>query len=129
MKTINFYKTVFILFILFSTSTEIYSQGPPPWAKANGYRAKTRYVYLPEQNFYYDIQKRNYIYLSNNNWQVSVSLPSIFVGINLGNADQVELDFYGSNPYRYNEVHIVKYKKSKKSKEYKNKKNKSRHDY
>ena len=74
-------------------------------------------------------QKHNYIYLSNNNWEVSVALPSIFVGINLGNAAQVELDFSGNNPYRYNEVHIVKYKKEKKYKEYKHKKNKSKHDH
>ena len=46
-------------------------------------------------------------------------MPSIFVGVNLGNASQVELDFYGSNPYRYNEVHLVKYKKAKKIKVYK----------
>lgn len=119
MKTIHFYKIVFVLSLLFCFSKQMYSQGPPPWAKAHGFRAKTRYVYLPEQNFYYDIQKRNYIYLSNNNWEVSVSLPSIFVGVNLGNASQVELDFYGSNPYRYNEVHLVKYKKAKKIKIYK----------
>ena len=92
MKIIHFYKALIILFLLFSGKV-MYSQGPPPWAKAHGYRAKTRYVYLPEQNFYYDIQKHNYIYLSINNWEVSVSLPSIFVGVNLGNASQVELDF------------------------------------
>ena len=69
------------------------------------------------------------MYLSNNNWQVSVVLHSDFAGINLGNAAQVELDFTGNNPYSYNEVHIVKYKKEKKHKEEKHKKNKSKHNH
>ena len=129
MKKSNFYKSVLIVFLFFITSTEMFSQGPPPWAKAHGYRAKTRHIYFPDQNFYYDVQKHNYMYLSNNNWQISVALPSIFVGINLGNAAQIELDFTGNNPYRYNEVHIVKYKKEKKYKGEKHKKNKSKHDY
>ena len=106
----------------------MFSQGPPRWATAHGYRAKTRYIYFPEKNFYYDIQHQNYMYLSNNNWQISVALPSIFVDSS-GNDAQVELDFTGDNPYRYNKTHIVKYKKEKKSKEYKNKKNKSKHNH
>lgn len=129
MKISNFFKSIIIIFLIFINSTEVFSQGPPPWAPAHGYRAKTRHIYFPDQNFYYDVQKQNYMYLSNNNWQISVDLPSIFGGINLGNASQVELDFTGNNPYRYNETHIVKYKKEKKSKEYKHKKNKSKHNH
>ncbi|WP_310555152.1 hypothetical protein [Flavobacterium sp.] len=119
MKNINLGKSILtlVLIVFFFNPTEMFSQGPPPWAPAHGYRAKTRHIYFPEQNFYYDIQKKNYIYLKNNNWEISVSLPSIFVGINLGNTAQIELDFEGSNPYRYNSVHIVKYKKPKKHKE------------
>ena len=93
MKISNFFKSVIIIFLIFINSTEVFSQGPPPWAPAHGYRAKTRHIYFPEQNFYYDVQQQNYMYLSNNNWQISVDLPSIFGGINLGNAAQVELDF------------------------------------
>ena len=129
MKTNIFFKSVIVIFLLFINSSEMFSQGPPPWAPAHGYRAKTRHIYFPEQNFYYDVQNHNYMYLSNNNWQISVALPSIFAGINLGNATQVQLDFTGNNPYRYNEVHIVKYKKEKKYKEEKYKKIKSKHKH
>jgi hypothetical protein len=115
------------LFVFFINSTEMFSQGPPPWAPAQGYRAKTRHIYFPEQNFYYDVQKHNYIYFSNNNWEVSFSLPNIFVGINLSKSAQIELDFTGNDPHRYNTVHVVKYKKDKKHKDYKHKKNKSKH--
>jgi hypothetical protein len=115
------------LFVFFINSTEMFSQGPPPWASAQGYRAKTRHIYFPEQNFYYDVQKHNYIYFSNNNWEVSFSLPNIFVGINLSKSAQIELDFTGNDPHRYNTVHVVKYKKDKKHKDYKHKKNKSKH--
>ncbi len=101
---------IFAIIGLLSFPTEMFSQGPPPWAPAKGYRAKTRHIYFPEQNFYYDVQKRNYIYLNGRNWTVSVGLPSIFVGINLGRSTQIELDYYGAYPYYYNSNHRVKYK-------------------
>ena len=46
-------------------------KGPPPWAPAHGYRAKTRHVYFPDQNFYFDVQKSVYIYMSGDKWQVA----------------------------------------------------------
>ncbi len=92
---------------------DVFSQGPPPWAPAHGYRAKTRHVYFPDQNMYYDIQKSNYIYFSNGKWSISTRVPSIFVGINLGRSSQVELDFYGDAPQRYNYSHKTKYKRHK----------------
>ncbi len=101
------------LLATFILPEKMFSQGPPPWAPAKGYRAKTRHIYFPEQNFYYDVQKRNYIYLNGRNWSVSVGLPSIFVGVNLGGARQIELDYVGNTPYVYNATHKVKYKKVK----------------
>ncbi|MES2811039.1 MAG: hypothetical protein V4670_01080 [Bacteroidota bacterium] len=113
----NLVKTFIITAVLFFITTDnIFAQGPPPWAPAHGYRAKTRYVYFPDQNIYYDLQARNYIYLSGPNWVVKTSLPKLFLGINLGKSSQVELDFYGDRPYRYNTTHVVKYKKGKKAK-------------
>ncbi|OWP74825.1 hypothetical protein [Flavobacterium oreochromis] len=111
-------KTIFqITLILFFINEPSFSQGPPDWAPAHGYRAKTRYVYFPDHNFYYDLQAQNYIYLKGNNWEIKASLPSPFININLGQSSQVELDFYGERPYFYNENHIVRYKKIKKYKE------------
>ena len=100
---------VFMLVIL----ADVFSQGPPPWAPAHGYRAKTRHIYFPNQNMYYDIQKSNYIYFSNGKWSISTRVPSIFVGINLGRSSQIELDFYGDAPQRYNYSHKTKYKGQK----------------
>lgn len=86
---------------------------PPKWAPAHGYRAKTRHIYFPEQNFYYDLQANNYLFLNKGIWTVSVAIPAPFININLSRAVQIQLDFTGSAPYRYNTVHCKKYKKVK----------------
>ena len=104
---------VLILVFMLVVPTDVFSQGPPPWAPAHGYRAKTRHIYFPDQNMYYDIQRGNYIYFNNGKWSVSVKVPSIFVGINLGKSTQIELDFYGDRPQRYNYSHKTKYKVKK----------------
>ena len=117
MKTIqNRLATLFgvlILVFMLVMPADVFSQGPPPWAPAHGYRAKTRHVYFPDHNMYYDIQKSNYIYFTNGKWSISTRVPSIFVGINLGRSAQVELDFYGDAPQRYNYSHKTKYKAKK----------------
>ena len=114
MKTIqNRLATLFgvlILVFMLVMPADVFSQGPPPWAPAHGYRAKTRHIYFPDQNMYYDIQRSNYIYFSNGKWSISTRVPSIFVGINLGRSTQIELDFYGDRPQRYNYSHKTKYK-------------------
>ena len=84
--------------------------GPPPWAPAHGYRAKTRHIYFPDYNFYFDVQKNVYIYLSGDKWQVDVRLPSIFGGIDLKGAVKVELELDTDSPQKFNAEHIVKYK-------------------
>ena len=104
---------VLILVFMLVVPTDVFSQGPPPWAPAHGYRAKTRHIYFPDQNMYYEIQRGNYIYFNNGKWSVSVKVPSIFVGINLGKSTQIELDFYGDRPQRYNYSHKTKYKVKK----------------
>ncbi|MFN7014340.1 MAG: hypothetical protein ACK4ON_08745 [Bacteroidia bacterium] len=101
---------VLILVFMLVVPTDVFSQGPPPWAPAHGYRAKTRHIYFPDQNMYYDIQRGSYIYFTNGAWSISARVPSIFVGINLGRSTQIELDFYGDRPQRYNYSHKTKYK-------------------
>lgn len=85
-------------------------KGPPNWAPAHGYRAKTRHIYFPDNNFYFDIQKNVYIYLSGDQWQVSVQLPSLLASINLKGAAQVELELYTDTPQKYNTEHKFKHK-------------------
>lgn len=41
---------VIALFVTFLLPESTFAQ-PPKWAPAHGYRAKTRYVYFPQQNF------------------------------------------------------------------------------
>ena len=85
--------------------------GPPPWAPAHGYRAKTRYVYFTDHNFYYDNDKGVYIYLSGKNWEVSAKIPDLFKNVNLAAEVKIDLDFSADNPHQYNADHKRKYKK------------------
>ncbi|MES2863993.1 MAG: hypothetical protein V4666_07735 [Bacteroidota bacterium] len=109
-KTKNLKIFVIALFLgLFIIPETSFAQ-PPRWAPAHGYRAKTRYIYFPQHNFYYDIRTHNYLYLNGRNWSVSVAIPAPFISINLGTSTQVQLDYYGGYPYYYNYDHRVKYK-------------------
>lgn len=105
-----------LLTLFFASPTESYGQkkektnGPPPWAPAHGYRAQTRHIYFPDQNFYYDIQKSVYIYMSADRWQISVNLPALYAGVDLKIATKVELELDLDSPQKYNADHIVKYK-------------------
>ena len=85
--------------------------GPPPWAPAHGYRAKTRYVYFTEHNFYYDNDRGVYIYMSGKNWEVSARIPDLFKNVNLTAEVKIDLDFSADNPQKYNADHKKKYKK------------------
>ena len=115
MKTLNFKKSTFIgvlvLGFLFLIPQDIFSQGPPPWAPAHGYRTKTRHIYFPDQNFYYDVERSVYFYLDNGGWSISASLPGIYANVNLGRSRQVQLEIGGHTPYVYNEVHVVEYRR------------------
>lgn len=110
-RTIKIF-AILALLVTFLLPESTFAQ-PPKWAPAHGYRAKTRHIYFPEQNFYYDVQKRNYIYLSGRSWVISSTIPRPFVGINLSRSSQIQLDYVGSKPYVYNATHKVKYKKIK----------------
>ena len=99
-----------LCFILPDAEAQGKKNGPPPWAPAKGYRAKTRQIYFPEQNFYYDTQKGVYIYMNNGgNWEVNVKLPSIFARVDLGSAAKVELKLATDFPQQYTAEHQEKY--------------------
>jgi len=119
MQTIQKIKlsgSAIILILALFISTEISGQekskshGPPSWAPAHGYRANTRHVYFPEHNFYFDLQKSVYIYVSSDTWQVSVDLPSIYAKIDLSGAFKVELELDTDLPQKYNADHKAKHK-------------------
>ncbi len=106
----------FLLILVFVLPPEVSGQakggqnGPPPWAPAHGYRAKTRHIYFPDQNFYFDLQKNVYIYVQGDRWEVSVKLPTVYAGMNLQAAAKVELELNVDMPQKYNGEHVAKYK-------------------
>lgn len=93
------------------TSRQVKTHGPPSWAPAHGYRAKTRHIYFPNHNFYFDLQRNVYIYMSGRTWRVSTSLPSILVGIDLRRSPKVELELTTDRPQAYNARHKKSYRK------------------
>ena len=108
-KIVSFIGAMVLVFMLV-IPTDAFSQGPPPWAKGHSYKTKTRYVYFPNENMYYDRDYNSYIYTANNNWHVRTKVPAVFVGVNLGKSTQIELDFRGNSPQRYNNSHRTIYK-------------------
>ena len=133
MKAINQQKglvVILVLTLVFSLDTygqgKSTTKGPPSWAPAHGYRANTTYIYFPDQNVYFDMQKSVYISLSGDNWQVNATIPSVFSGIDLSIAAKVELDLSTDTPQKYNSDHKAKYKgKSDKDKSSKGKSKKN----
>lgn len=103
-----------LLILTFDMPSDSWAQGkgkgPPPWAPAHGYRAKTRHIYFPQYNFYFDLQRGVYIYLGGSTWQVGASLPATFGNIDLKGAVQVELELDTDTPQKYNAEHKVKYR-------------------
>lgn len=93
--------------------TEKKKGGPPPWAPAHGYRAKTRYVYFKDYPVYYDNDNGVYISMSGGNWSVSAKLPGILTGVDLVAAAKIDLDFSGDKPQVEYEAHQKKYPKKK----------------
>ncbi|MDX2068720.1 MAG: hypothetical protein SFV55_09855 [Haliscomenobacter sp.] len=110
------YKLLLCALVSLVLSTEIAAQsksngqGPPPWAPAHGFRAKTRHVYFPEYNFYFDIEKRVYIHFQAGKWTVTVDLPARLGNINLLNASKFELDIDIDNPQIYNSEHQIRFR-------------------
>ena len=110
----NAFRVTFLSVIL-TFSIPIFSQperggGPPPWAPAHGYRAKTQHVYFPSLNIYFDVHRNLYYFLSGNSWVISHNLPPAIPLPLLRRTPMVELSVVTPTPYYYNEQHRVKYK-------------------
>jgi hypothetical protein len=99
-----------LLLIGFTLPFESLKADPPRWAPAHGYRAKTRQIYFPRQNMYYDMHRGVYIYISNGRWVTDVRLPAIYAEINLLNVPKVELQINSDYPYRLNRQHVYNYR-------------------
>ena len=110
------YKLLLFALLGLVLSTEIVAQGksngqgPPPWAPAHGFRVKTRHVYFPEYNLYFDIEKKVYIHFQAGKWTVTAELPARLGNINLRNASKFELDIDIDNPQIYNSEHQMRFR-------------------
>lgn len=65
--------------------------GPPSHAPAHGYRHKRTYHYYPDNNVYYDPERKLYFYLQGERWQTGAALPTS-IRLNLGKSTSLELD-------------------------------------
>ena len=92
--------------------------GPPPHAKAHGYRAKKSYRYYPNECTYYDSKRRLYFYLETDGWTIGASLPN---HIKLSN-NYVTVKLETDKPYEFYEEHSEKYPPQKMKKKKKGKK-------
>ena len=95
--------------LLFGCSTALAKNktvGPPPHAKAHGYRAKYSYRYYPSARVYYDVDRKAYFHLEGSSWRISVSLPTV-LRVQLG--DYVTLEMDSDKPYVKFEEHKKRY--------------------
>ena len=80
--------------------------GPPPHAKAHGYRAKHTYRYYPGVSAYFDMGRKVYFYLEGDIWRMAVLLPT-HLRVQLGEYVTIEMD--SDKPYTRFEEHKRKY--------------------
>lgn len=113
LKT-SFSALLVLMALTFALPTSSYAHprrhGHPKWVSMHSCRVETRHVYFPAYNFYYDLNRDMYIYLSGGNWIFSAVLPVQFARIDLRYEPIVELDFYLDDPFVYNHHHIVTYR-------------------
>lgn len=129
MKAKKFIVAFVAIFALLFTVPIETTATPPPWAPAHGYRQKTKHIYFPQQNFYYDLHRGVYIYANGKKWVTSVTVPAAYRGVNLRLAPQVQLNVVSNKPYIYNRDHKAKYWNSKAQKEHFKRMEKNRKAY
>ncbi|MBF6608555.1 MAG: hypothetical protein ITG00_07430 [Flavobacterium sp.] len=119
MKKLVKYIVGLLLFSLAAqgqVSVNINTGPAPSWGPA-GYSNAT-YYYLPDVETYYDVRRREYVYLKQSKWVRSSSLPLAYRQYDLYNGYKVV--FTHADPYRSFATHKVKYKKGYKGKPQKN---------
>ena len=79
----------------------------PEWAPA--YYPGVRYYYLPDIETYYDMSRRNFIYLYNGIWLYSRELPSMYRNYDLYNSYGVALSTGVYEPWRYHQQYVTSY--------------------
>ena len=65
------------------------------------------YYYMPDYDVYYYVPRRQFVYLSGNNWIFGTALPARYGRVNLYNSYKVVIN--EPRPYLRNDVYGVKY--------------------
>ena len=80
--------------------------GPPDWAPAHGYRAKTRYVFFKDYKIYYDNERDVYLSYENDLWHATADIPFELKAADLKGAVQVEVEYDGEDPQTKIDLHL-----------------------
>lgn len=111
----NKFLSLVIVLLLATYAGEAYAQpGPPPWAPAHGYRAKSHYTYFPSLNFYFDNKAGVYFFFENSIWVRKTALPSKYKSYNWSKYKFEEFEWTNAQPWEKH--HGKTMKKSSKSK-------------
>lgn len=101
---------VFAGFVQSQVSVNVNIGTPPAWGPV-GYN-NVRYYYIPDLEIYYDVQRSNYIYFTDNRWVRLNYLPSRYRNYDLYSGYKVVLqDYRGNFPYYHFKQHKIKYAK------------------
>lgn len=79
------------------------------WVSNAGIKQTTKNVYFPEQNVYYNVDKKTYIYKSEDKWKESKKVPNTMKSVDLNKANKVEIDDKSNTPQSHNDSHKKKY--------------------
>ena len=69
-------------------------------------KQKYSYRYYPSCSVYYDIHRKLYYYLGDDNWKISAVLPN---NLEKKLGDYVKIEMESDRPYLENEKHVKKY--------------------
>ncbi|MBS1929539.1 MAG: hypothetical protein JST72_00455 [Bacteroidetes bacterium] len=79
----------------------------PPWAPM--YYPGVRYYYLPDIEAYYDLSDQDFVYLDNEQWLFSPTLPPIYSNYILDNCFVVALNVRVYRPWMHHQYYVSHY--------------------
>ena len=81
----------------------------PNWAPAYNNSSNAQYYYLPDIECYYDLVHRDYIYLENNQWVFTTTLPSSYDWYDMNSCYTVVLDARVHEPWTHFSYYVSHY--------------------